>query len=112
MPLRAVDAACTAIEDADLLFIIGSTLLVQPANEMPCLALQNRVPVVMINFDATQYDGFATGLVRQKAGEFLRAVADKLERMPEGTAPTESLRPAGDKVCQSHKPSPEQLKLL
>merc|ERR1711939_290897 len=83
MPLRAVDAACAAIEDADLLFVIGSTLIVQPANELPCIALRNGAPLVMINFDETQYDAYAKGLVRQKAGEFLGAVTAELEQMTE-----------------------------
>jgi len=41
MPLRAVEAACQAIDEADLLHVIGSTLIVQPANELPCIALRN-----------------------------------------------------------------------
>lgn len=87
MPLHAVDSACQAIDEADLLLIIGSTLIVQPANELPCIALRNGAPVVMINFDATQYDAYSKGLIRQKAGEFLGAVADELKQRPESLAP-------------------------
>mmetsp|Transcript_69357 Transcript_69357/g.127962 ORF Transcript_69357/g.127962 Transcript_69357/m.127962 type:complete len:623 (-) Transcript_69357:114-1982(-) len=94
MPLQAVDAACKAIDEADLLLVIGSTLIVQPANELPCIALRNGAPLVMINFDPTQYDGYAKGLIRQKAGEFLGAVAEELRRMPESHAPAAPLRKA------------------
>jgi hypothetical protein len=110
MPLRAVDAACAAIDDADLLFVVGSTLLVQPANELPCLALRNAAPVVMINFDATQYDTYCKGLVRQKAGEFLGAVADELERKPSSIGSAVPLRPDCEEIGKSLKQSPEQLK--
>jgi len=92
MPLHAVDAACQAIDEADLLLVIGSTLIVQPANELPCIAVRNRAPLVIINFDATQYDGYAKGLIRHKAGDFLGAVTKKLKEMPDSLLPTAPLR--------------------
>merc|ERR1712151_931780 len=91
-PLRAVDTVCRAIEQADLLLVIGSTLIVQPANELPCVALRNGTPLVMINFDATQYDAYAKGLIRQKAGEFLGAVTEELKRKSESIAPATLVR--------------------
>jgi len=102
MPLRAVDTACQAIDQADLLFVIGSTLIVQPANELPCIVLRNGAPLVIINFDATQYDAYATGLIRQKAGEFLGGVADELRRVPESHAPVTSLRKVPRAIEKSH----------
>merc|ERR1719235_1702548 len=87
MPLHALDSSCQAIDAADLLFVIGSTLIVQPANELPCIALRNGAPLVMINFDPTQYDAYAKGLIRHKAGEFLGAVAEELRKRPESLEP-------------------------
>jgi len=110
MPLRAVDTACQAIEQADLLLVIGSTLIVQPANELPCIALRNGAPLVMINFDATQYDAYAKGLIRQKAGEFLGAVAEKLKQMPESLAPVAPLRKVPHAIEKSQ--NPEQVKQM
>merc|ERR1712039_1080117 len=104
MPLRAVDSACKAIDEADLLLVIGSTLVVQPANELPCIALRNGAPLVMINFDATQYDAFAKGLVRQKAGEFLGAVGDELKRMPDSLSPAAPLRSMPRSIVKSQNP--------
>lgn len=108
MPEQAVNAACAAVDDADLLFVIGSTLIVQPANELPCLALAKGTPLVMVNFDGTQYDAHAKGLVRQKAGEFLGAVADELERAPASAAADEPLRPAREDAGTSLRLAPEQ----
>jgi len=107
MPMPAVDAACKAIEEADLLFVIGSTLIVAPANELPCLALRNQAPLVMINFDSTQYDVFAAGLVRQKAGEFLSNVAEVMKQLPQA-AEGEELSGATQKDFES----PEIMKQL
>jgi len=104
MPLRAVDAACQAIDEADLLLVIGSTLIVQPANELPCIAIRNGAPLVIINFDETQYDHYAKGLIRHKAGEFLGAVTEKLKEMPESLLPTAPLRKPPNDMEESHNP--------
>eukprot|EP00927_Polykrikos_kofoidii_P055946 TRINITY_DN50128_c0_g1_i1.p1 TRINITY_DN50128_c0_g1~~TRINITY_DN50128_c0_g1_i1.p1 ORF type:complete len:614 (+),score=66.01 TRINITY_DN50128_c0_g1_i1:46-1887(+) len=78
MPEGAMNAATEAVASADLLIIIGSTLVVEPANTLPAEALCRRTPVVMINFDETKYDANVTALVRQKAGAFLQEVTRKL----------------------------------
>lgn len=75
MPEQEVDRARDLIYQCDLLFVVGSTLLVAPANELPALAIRLGIPVVIINFDSTKYDDFATALVRHKAGEFLKEVS-------------------------------------
>ena len=80
MPNGAVQRAGDLIAAADLLVVIGSTLIVEPANELPGVALLNGCPLVIINFDDTSYDKFATGLVRQPAGAFLADVTAKLGR--------------------------------
>jgi len=110
MPLRNVDNACRAIDQADLLLVIGSTLIVQPANELPCIAIRNGAPLVMINFDATMYDVYAKGLIRQKAGEFLGAVADELKRKPESLASAAPLRKVPRAVGKTQ--NPEELKQM
>lgn len=109
MPLLAVDSACKAIDDADLLFVIGSTLIVQPANELPCVALRNGAALVIINFDPTQYDGYAKGLIRQKAGEFLGSVADELKERPDSLEPCTPLRKAPRAIGKAQ--NPEEAKL-
>merc|ERR1712190_644274 len=71
---------------------------------MPCIALRNGVPLVMINFDATQYDAFAKGLVRQRAGEFLGAVGKELKRMPVALAAAAPLRRMPNSIAKSQNP--------
>ena len=56
-----------------------STLIVSPANQLPAVALRKGCPVVMINFDVTQYDDYVTAMIRQPAGEFLAKVTQRLE---------------------------------
>lgn len=109
MPENAVEAAMDAIDRADLLLVIGSTLIVHPVDDFPALALRNGAPVVIINLDETRYDALAAGLVRRKAGEFLGAVAGKLRRGPQ---PSTEAKAAPKKGGASKRPSAEEVKRL
>jgi len=78
MPNGAVEEARTTIQNSDLLVVIGSTLIVRPANELPAEALRRGIPVIMVNFDDTCYDSNAISLVRQPAGIFFDEVMNQL----------------------------------
>jgi NAD-dependent deacetylase len=73
--------AIQEISDCDLLFIIGSSLIVHPANSLPMIAQKMGIPIVMVNMDETSYDIYATGLVNQPAGQFFKEVTDCLREM-------------------------------
>jgi NAD-dependent deacetylase len=64
LPENVMNVASELVAQADLLFIIGSTLVVRPANSLPQIAIRMGIPVIMINFDSTQYDSYATALIR------------------------------------------------
>ncbi|CAE6957463.1 cobB [Symbiodinium natans] len=74
MPEGAVERAQCTIQESDLLIVIGSTLIVRPANELPAEALCRGIPVIMVNLDDTCYDANAVSLVRQPAGKFFDEV--------------------------------------
>eukprot|EP00947_MAST-08B_sp_MAST-8B-sp1_P006239 g6239.t1 len=81
MPEGVMGEAAAAVKEADCLLVIGTTLIVAPANELPTLALRRGTPVVIINpFDESPFDSFAAGLVRQKAGAFLAEVGRLLSQ--------------------------------
>jgi len=75
MPSGAVESATQAVKEADLLIVVGSTLIVAPANELPAEAIRRGIPVVLVNFDETRYDNHVTVLVRRPAGELFAEVA-------------------------------------
>jgi NAD-dependent deacetylase len=78
MPPNPLGLARAALGEADLVFVVGTSLLVAPANQLPGVALANGVPLVVVNLHATQFDEFATGVVRQPAAEFFTQVAAAL----------------------------------
>lgn len=79
MPEGSFAAAVEALSASDLFFVIGTSLIVEPANALPSVALRLGIPIIMINMDATQYDEYATVLVRGPAGSFLSAVSTALD---------------------------------
>mmetsp|Transcript_24138 Transcript_24138/g.69675 ORF Transcript_24138/g.69675 Transcript_24138/m.69675 type:complete len:411 (+) Transcript_24138:3-1235(+) len=108
MPDTAVDASREAVDGADLLFVIGSTLIVRPANELPCLALRKGVPMVVVNLEPGPYDACATGLVREKAGEFFGAVRKLLSEDPETLGTAAARVPAMAAAQAGQMASPEE----
>eukprot|EP01105_Mastigella_eilhardi_P028730 TRINITY_DN967_c0_g1_i2.p1 TRINITY_DN967_c0_g1~~TRINITY_DN967_c0_g1_i2.p1 ORF type:complete len:463 (+),score=95.95 TRINITY_DN967_c0_g1_i2:92-1390(+) len=68
--LRARDDACKA----DLMLVMGTSLTVEPANELPALALRHGIPVVLVNQGETSMDHTVTLHVPAPCGEFASAV--------------------------------------
>mmetsp|Transcript_32334 Transcript_32334/g.73917 ORF Transcript_32334/g.73917 Transcript_32334/m.73917 type:complete len:461 (+) Transcript_32334:68-1450(+) len=78
LPAGAVESAAESVKESDLLIVVGSTLIVEPANELPAEALRRGIPVIMVNFDETRYDEHVDVLVRRPAGELFAEVSDIL----------------------------------
>ncbi len=55
----------------DLLLVVGSSLKVTPAARLPRLALQNNVPLIIINLQPTPLDEYADVVINEKAGAVL-----------------------------------------
>ena len=63
---------------AELILVIGSSLLVSPASELPNITLKHGGNVVEINLDDTYISPIATISIRAKAGMFFRSLCEKL----------------------------------
>jgi NAD-dependent deacetylase len=85
MPAGAVDEARRRAEAADLLVVLGSSLLVYPAAYVPRHAKRAGATLVIVNLEPTPLDGEADLVVRARAGVVMAAV---LERMSDTWAPT------------------------
>lgn len=70
-----LEEACRVSSDADLFIVLGSSLLVSPANALPRLALsQNGAKLVIVNREATPLSSLAALDVRAGIGDTLAAV--------------------------------------
>jgi NAD-dependent deacetylase len=68
---RAVDASAAA----DLMLVVGSSLVVKPAAQLPVVARKNGAPLVIVNREATPLDEIANAVVRGDAGPVLDTLA-------------------------------------
>jgi NAD-dependent deacetylase len=82
MPTAALEDAKMAIGEADLLFVVGTSLVVKPASELPGIAVANGVPIIIVNKHETQYDPFATALVDDGAAAFFAALTAEVFNTP------------------------------
>lgn len=59
LPRDALDAAIDAVRQADLMLVLGSSLVVEPAASIPRLALESGAAIVIVNDGATYLDARA-----------------------------------------------------
>ncbi len=72
LPEDAWKGAVGAMEQCDLLLVLGSSLVVYPAAELPSIALASGARMVLVNLDPTVYDRSAV-VVRDRLGNFAEA---------------------------------------
>jgi len=72
LPQDAWNGSVQAMEECDLLLILGSSLVIYPAAELPSIALGNGARLVIINLQDTAYDEAAL-VVRDKLGNFAKS---------------------------------------
>jgi len=66
-------------QQADLFIVLGSSLVVSPANMFPMIAKENGAKLIIVNHDPTPLDSMADVVVNdRKIGEFLKEVSDSL----------------------------------
>lgn len=73
LPEEAWEGSVAATEACDLMVVLGSSLVVYPAAELPMIALSGGKPVVIVNLEATIYDQMATVAIHGKLGDFATA---------------------------------------
>lgn len=77
LPVEALHRATLVAAEADLMLVLGSSLVVYPAAEIPSLTIQNGGKLVIINLQDTFYDRVATIVIKQKLGEVCDMLFDK-----------------------------------
>jgi NAD-dependent deacetylase len=80
LPYRAFQAAQDAARSCDLMLVVGSSLEVAPASDLPLLAMRNRAKLVIINLDPTHLDSAAAAVIHADAAEVLPQIVDCLEK--------------------------------
>lgn len=82
MPIREVVEAEARSRSSDLFIVIGSSLVVYPAADMPRYALASGSKLIIVNLEPTYLDDWADVVIRGRAGEVM---ANIMERVRERT---------------------------
>lgn len=72
LPFDVWDRSVAALKKCDLMLVLGSSLVVYPAAELPKIALDNGARLIIVNREDTDYDSLADVVVRAELGEFAR----------------------------------------
>ncbi len=81
LPQKDLDEAIQKSQDCDLFLVVGSSLTVFPAADMPRLAVAQGAKLVIINQGETPLDFIADLKFEEKIGEVLPEVVHRLETL-------------------------------
>ncbi len=79
LPYQVLRAAQDAARHTDLMLVIGSSLEVAPASDLPQIVLYNDAKLVMINLTATEFDRSAALVIHADAADVLPAIVQELK---------------------------------
>jgi NAD-dependent deacetylase len=75
MPPAAVQEAYRLAEASDVVLVVGSSLVVYPAAEIPLVAVRAGARMVVVNAEPTPFDRIAEVVIHGRAGEVLPQIA-------------------------------------
>ena len=82
MPVEEVEMAEKHAQECDLFIVVGSSLVVYPAAQLPLTAKRHGGRLVIINMSSTPHDAYADMVITGKAGNILpQLVAEVKEAM-------------------------------
>jgi NAD-dependent SIR2 family protein deacetylase len=79
LPQKELEESFWHSSHCDLFIVVGSSLVVSPANEMPRTAVKSRARLVIINQGETPLDKICHLRFEEKIGEVLPPAVDKLK---------------------------------
>ena len=80
MPERETRQAMKHSKQCDLFIVVGSSLVVYPAAQMPADAVNAGARLVIVNLTPTYIDDYADALIRDKAGPALTKIIELARR--------------------------------
>ncbi len=83
LPIKPFMAAQELVRKADLVLVIGTSLEVAPASELPLLGLQNGAKMIIVNLEPTHLDPMATLTIHADAARVLPQILQQMEHVHE-----------------------------
>ena len=82
LPRRALLEAWGEAERCDLMLVVGSSLEVAPASEIPLVALRYGARLIIVNYQTTHLDHLADVVIHQDVAQVLPQIAAACRRSP------------------------------
>ncbi|MBL8116310.1 MAG: NAD-dependent deacylase [Anaerolineae bacterium] len=79
LPIKQFIASQDAARKADVMFIIGSSLEVAPAADLPLLSLRNGGKLIILNYTPTHLDDKADIVIHADAAQILPQIVQRME---------------------------------
>ncbi len=83
MPQAAIQAAFVLARHADVMLVVGSSLVVYPAADIPLVAIRAGAKMVVVNAEPTPFDELAEVVIRGKSGEVLPEIVELMAAIGE-----------------------------
>lgn len=81
LPVREFQAAQEAARRCDLMLVIGSSLEVAPAGDLPMIAKRSGAKIVIVNLEPTPADRLAEVVIHARAAEVMPLIVSQLEKL-------------------------------
>ena len=75
MPAAPMQEAFALAAEADVMLVVGSSLVVYPAADVPLVALRSGARMIVINAEPTPFDRLAVVVIHGRSGEVLPEIA-------------------------------------
>ncbi len=79
MPEKETAEAQARSREAEVFIVVGSSLVVYPAAQMPMEAKQNGARLIIVNLGETSFDAHADVLIRGKAGDTMKRIVERVK---------------------------------
>ena len=80
MPLPAMHEALALAQRADVMLVVGSSLVVHPAADIPLTAVRSGAHLIIVNAEPTPFDSLAEVVIYGRAGEVLPEILSLVGR--------------------------------
>ena len=80
MPVAAMHEALALAQGADVMLVVGSSLMVHPAAGIPLAAVRSGASLIIVNAEPTPFDSLAEVVIHGRSGEVLPEILSQVER--------------------------------
>jgi NAD-dependent deacetylase len=78
MPMAAMQQAFALARDADVMLVIGTSLVVHPAADIPVAAVRSGARLIVVNAEPTRLDSLAEVVIHGRSGDVLPEIVSFL----------------------------------